>query len=123
MFSEKGKLLITVQRNPVWRAEWERRVQALESEGLTRSDAQGAVDVELLTGRWDPNVGPKGRLGLEVGPKGKHGEYIPEWLCRCGNTSHLEGFHPCTPNGGDAGPVGSWQGHYRCDRCGLVVAM
>ena len=32
---------------------WEERVSELESEGLTRSDAQGAVDVEILEG-WRP---------------------------------------------------------------------
>jgi hypothetical protein len=33
---------------------WEERVTQLESEGLTRSDAQGAVDVEVLEG-WRPS--------------------------------------------------------------------
>ncbi|NBW14080.1 MAG: hypothetical protein EBR82_39395 [Caulobacteraceae bacterium] len=32
---------------------WEERVTQLEGEGLTRSDAQGAVDVEILEG-WRP---------------------------------------------------------------------
>jgi hypothetical protein len=32
---------------------WEERVTQLEEEGLTRSDAQGAVDVEILEG-WRP---------------------------------------------------------------------
>jgi len=32
---------------------WEERVTQLEQEGLTRSDAQGAVDVEILEG-WRP---------------------------------------------------------------------
>lgn len=32
---------------------WEERVTQLEAEGLTRSDAQGAVDVEILEG-WRP---------------------------------------------------------------------
>jgi len=32
---------------------WEERVSELEAEGLTRSDAQGAVDVEILEG-WRP---------------------------------------------------------------------
>ena len=29
-------------------AEYERRVQAYEAQGLTRSDAQGVVDAELM---------------------------------------------------------------------------
>jgi len=33
---------------------WEERVTQLEAEGLTRSDAQGAVDVEILKG-WRPS--------------------------------------------------------------------
>lgn len=33
---------------------WEERVTQLENEGLTRSDAQGAVDVEVLEG-WRPS--------------------------------------------------------------------
>lgn len=33
---------------------WEERVSELEAEGLTRSDAQGAVDVEILEG-WRPS--------------------------------------------------------------------
>ena len=32
---------------------WEERVTQLEAEGLTRSDAQGSVDVEILEG-WRP---------------------------------------------------------------------
>ena len=33
---------------------WEERVTQLEEQGLTRSDAQGAVDVEILEG-WRPS--------------------------------------------------------------------
>ena len=36
---------------------WERRVHDLEAIGLTRSDAQGVADAELMTGNfweWDP---------------------------------------------------------------------
>jgi len=33
---------------------WEERVTQLEAEGFTRSDAQGAVDVEILNG-WTPS--------------------------------------------------------------------
>lgn len=33
---------------------WEERVSELESEGLTRSDAQGTVDVEIMQG-WRPS--------------------------------------------------------------------
>lgn len=33
---------------------WEERVSQLEAEGFTRSDAQGAVDVEILNG-WRPS--------------------------------------------------------------------
>jgi hypothetical protein len=33
---------------------WEERVTQLENEGLTRSDAQGGVDVEILEG-WRPS--------------------------------------------------------------------
>jgi hypothetical protein len=33
---------------------WEERVSQLEAEGFTRSDAQGAVDVEILEG-WRPS--------------------------------------------------------------------
>ena len=33
---------------------WEERVGELEAEGYTRSDAQGAVDVEILEG-WRPS--------------------------------------------------------------------
>ncbi|NDG63828.1 MAG: hypothetical protein EBY29_10245 [Planctomycetes bacterium] len=36
-----------------WKQSWEERVSELEAEGLTRSDAQGAVDVEILKG-WRP---------------------------------------------------------------------
>jgi len=36
-----------------WKQSWEERVSELEAEGLTRSDAQGAVDVEILEG-WRP---------------------------------------------------------------------
>ena len=36
-----------------WKQSWEERVSQLEAEGLTRSDAQGAVDVEILEG-WRP---------------------------------------------------------------------
>ena len=35
------------QRNIDW-ADYERRVEALEAEGLTRSDAQAVVDCELM---------------------------------------------------------------------------
>ena len=35
------------QLSPEWQ-EYERRVQSLEDEGLTRSDAQGVVDAEDL---------------------------------------------------------------------------
>lgn len=41
------------QAAPVQCAEpdaWERRVQELEAQGMTRSDAQGAVDVEEMRG-------------------------------------------------------------------------
>ena len=33
---------------------WEERVSQLEAEGYDRSDAQGAVDVEILKG-WRPS--------------------------------------------------------------------
>ena len=36
-----------IRLSPEWQ-EYERRVQSLEDEGLTRSDAQGVVDAEDL---------------------------------------------------------------------------
>jgi hypothetical protein len=38
-------------------SSWERRVRDLEDRGLTRSDAQGVADAELMTGNfaeWNP---------------------------------------------------------------------
>lgn len=38
-------------------SSWERRVRDLEATGLTRSDAQGVADSDLMTGNfleWNP---------------------------------------------------------------------
>ena len=53
-----GQLLQLVMNDPEMERltrpmTWEERVTQLEAEGLTRSDAQGAVDVEILEG-WRP---------------------------------------------------------------------
>jgi hypothetical protein len=42
---------------PTEDSAWERRVRDLEEMGLTRSDAQGVADAELMTGNfaeWNP---------------------------------------------------------------------
>lgn len=44
---EGHKMLWTVRQ---WN-KWDKRVRELETEGLTRSDAQGATDCEYLNGR------------------------------------------------------------------------
>lgn len=38
----------TLDPNTVDWADYERRVQALEAQGLTRSDAQAVVDAEMM---------------------------------------------------------------------------
>jgi hypothetical protein len=48
--------------------------------------------------------------------------YKDEFKCKCGNTTHQEGFHPCLRNGTIIEPdLGSyWDSHYKCDRCSQV---
>jgi len=42
--------------------------------------------------------------------------------CDCGNTSHCEGFHPCTILGDNVEPTpDEWPAPlYKCDRCGVI---
>jgi hypothetical protein len=46
-----------------------------------------------------------------------------DWLCACGNTSHLDGFYACNAEGVNMEPdIGStWAGHYLCETCGAIV--
>lgn len=46
---------------------WEQRVQALEDEGLTRSDAQGVADAEVLMGKLeDPRPSFAKRFAVRI---------------------------------------------------------
>lgn len=47
------------------------------------------------------------------------------YRCACGNTPDSDGFYTCDAEGNDLEPVlgGTWQGLYRCDRCGVVALL
>ena len=42
-----------------------------------------------------------------------------DWLCDCGNQSHIDGFFPCDSNGTEVEPTvdSDWDGLYVCARC------
>lgn len=54
-------------------------------------------------------------------------EYIIEraeddWECRCGNSSHSDGFQPCNEVGEVVEPNHDWtSGYYVCERCYRII--
>lgn len=77
--------------NPLYRGScddcWEKRVQKLEAEGLTRSDAQGAVEAEDLKWEREQEAIYQGELEAEIRQPHVH-KFIDcdEWsrTCVCG---------------------------------------
>jgi len=64
----------------------------------------------------ETNARDDGRIRLENGDD-------DAWICICGNMPAQDGFSTCDPNGTDmeANIGSSWNGTYRCDRCGRVI--
>lgn len=59
-------------------------------------------------------------LAVQYIVEDEHGE----WVCKCGNTSHLEGFYPCDEMGQITEPTigGDWDDKsYVCERCYRII--